>query len=141
LTLGAPRAYVAAMRRRELLRLVAVVAGTALVPGRRARVHGRAAAPPADEARLAALGARLAAADPARARALAREVEARVRRVGRRAAGATLLGRRARERDVARGDLLPVDGWLLTRSEVAWCAYLHASGRASAGGRGRTELG
>lgn len=87
---------------------------------------------------LADLGARFAAADPATARALLREVRERhcldAREPdGARRLRAVLLGRRTRERDLARGDLLAVNGWLLGRSEVACCVALDALRGGSAG--------
>src|SRR6266446_1256666 len=81
---------------------------------------------------LARLGGRVAAVAPAVAEDLVREVEREVGSATRGRGGDR--ARLAREaflrpvrlrRDFDRGDVLVVDGWVLSRSEVAVCVYLY----------------
>ncbi len=86
----------------------------------------------ASDRKLAALGARLAAEQPALAHELARYVEQRIPQGDHLSAAQlatrarrTLLRAERHRREIDRGEVVIVDGWLLSRSEVAVCAYLH----------------
>jgi hypothetical protein len=80
--------------------------------------------------RLALLGRRARVEAPERTRRLIRQVARSAARAPR-AAHAELvrsqwLDRERTRRELERGDVLVVDGWVLSRSEAATCAYLHA---------------
>jgi len=123
------------VHRRDVLRVLLVVVGACLgAPTMRAWARGGRAASPvlsARDAHLADLGARFVAEDAETARSLVAGVagwrgsRSRGGHSEARRVRAALLGVRAREHDLARGDVLSVDGWMLTRSEVAYCVYLH----------------
>jgi hypothetical protein len=121
---------VAGIGRRALLRVLALASTWAV-----AAVSWRAdAALSVSDRRLAALGGRLRASDPARARELVGLVEGRLRWVpvhltaGTRAAlvRTWLLDPVRIRREFAADDVVAVDGWILSRTEVAVCAYLDA---------------
>lgn len=88
---------------------------------------------PAAAQRLARLGARLMADDPAIARALIAEAERELAGCPDGDVARLALRTRARflnparvAQDLARGDVVVVDGWQLARCEMCACAYLHA---------------
>jgi len=106
------------------------VAAAALVRVRQGLADGRARPSEADRD-LAALGARLAAAEPATSAALADEV---ARQVGwaPAAARARFLRRDRIAHELTSGAVVGVDSWMLARSEAAVAAYLHRAGRHGA---------
>jgi len=115
------------VRRRWVLRMLAAclvcvptAVRAALTPARRWQRLS------ASDRRLAALGARLAAEDPRLAHRLVGEVERRLGSDGAVVPRRALLDRARIDDELARGQVVSVDGWLLARSEAAACAYLHA---------------
>ena len=129
-----------AMNRRSLLRLLMDAAAVCLVAscrasGARAILTERPPLTPA-QARLAAFGARLEAADPDTAdRLFALACDTSRRHAGwlsgpNDACTALLEETRVRQ-DFYAGQTQSIDGWMLARSEAAACVFLHRLGCAT----------
>jgi hypothetical protein len=112
------------LSRRRALAVLAASLATGLL-----RPHAAEPAPSAADRHLAALGARLAVHRPRLARRL--HAEMRAVSVGSSAGDVRrrLLRPRRVARELARGDVVSVDGWLLARSEAATCVLLHRLAR------------
>jgi hypothetical protein len=127
--------------RRDFLRCLLALAGLAWVGAvlrlpTGVRFRGRAGAAPLDAAgrAVADLAADFARAHPEHARRIVRAVEAslptgaRFARPAHRVtlARARLLRARRVEAELAAGDVILLDGWVLARSEAAFAIYAHA---------------